>query len=116
MKNKTHPALGLEKVVTRDDALEAFDDIELALQLSHIYDDDECKWVKTIRQFLEQSLDGGWNFNMDECPKEDVIWGWFPKVNEVQECIYGELDNWYDGHAPVAWQYYNAPQPPKSEE
>lgn len=116
MTNKTHPALGLEKVVTRDDALEALDEIEANSFKAERYQEDISAQIETIRQFLEQSLDGGWNFNMDECPKEDVIWGWFPKVNEVQECIYGELDNWYDGHAPVAWQYYNAPQPPKSEE
>ena len=37
----------------KQEALDALDDLELALQLSHIYDDDEIEWVNTIRKYIE---------------------------------------------------------------
>jgi len=39
--------------VQKEEALAALDDLELALQLSHIYDDDEIEWVNTIRKYIE---------------------------------------------------------------
>lgn len=72
--------------------------------------------LKTIRQVLEEKLNGGWNYNIDEAPRDgDVLVMYGEGVRVAYKSRWDGMWTSEYGHAlkqPMAWM--PLPQPPNN--